>query len=168
MDQTILSTEGKKLTLERVFAAPADKVWAAWTTPDLFAKWWGPRGWSTVVKHMDLQPGGYLHYGMKCEDPAQTDWYGKFSWGRSDYLTVTAPAGFTYIDYFCDENAVIDPAMPATNVSVSFESVSGGTKLVSVSEFKNEAALKQLLEMGVEEGIKQTWDRLSEYLISSR
>lgn len=75
----MISEDKTVLTAERSFAAPRSKVWAAYTTPELFAKWWGPTGWETVVPHMDVTPGGYLLYGMQCKDSAQVDWYGKTS-----------------------------------------------------------------------------------------
>lgn len=68
-----IQDDNKTLVVERVFYAPRSKVWAAWTTPELFVKWWGPNGWETTVKHMDFKEGGYLLYGMKCEDPEQTE-----------------------------------------------------------------------------------------------
>ena len=158
---TILDDE-KTLVVERTFPAPRSNVWAAWTTPELFAKWWGPRGWTTEVKHMDFQPGGYLLYGMKCEDPQQTDWYGKYSWGKSVYDQIDAENSFSYTDYFSDENGVVTPGMPVMKIDLVFAEVDGETSVTSTGVFESPEALKQVIEMGMKEGLTQTWDRLEE------
>lgn len=157
-----VAEDNRTLVVEHMFAAPRSKVWAAWTTPELFAKWWGPRGWSTEVKHMDFQPGGYLLYGMKCEDPRQTDWYGKYSWGKSVYNQIDAEKSFAYTDYFSNENGVETPDMPVMQIQVTFEDVDAGTRVISTSVFESSDALQQVLDMGMEDGLRQTWDRLEE------
>ncbi len=48
------------LVIERVFDAPREQVWKAWTEPERIARWWGKRGWSTPPSSvtLDLRPGG--------------------------------------------------------------------------------------------------------------
>ncbi len=162
MSETNFNVDGKTLTVERTIAAPRSAIWKAWTTPELFAQWWGPRGWNTTVKHMDFVPGGYLLYGMTCADEAQGDWYGKTSWGKSVYRDINPEETFTYTDYFCDENGMVDEQMPSMTVHMFFEEKDGATHIKSTSDFASEAALQQVIEMGMEEGLKQTWDRLEE------
>ena len=50
----------QEITITRVFDAPRELVWRAWTEPDRLASWWGPRGWSTAASavEMDVRPGG--------------------------------------------------------------------------------------------------------------
>lgn len=154
--------ETGKLTVTREFSAPIEKVWEAWTNPEIYAQWWGPRGWSTTVKHMEVKPGGYVLYGMKCEDEAQGDWFGKESWGKSVYETVDPPKELTYVDYFCDDQGIEDETMPITPVIVRFEANGDTTKIVSISTFAKPEDLKTVLDMGMQEGLTQTWDRLEE------
>jgi uncharacterized protein YndB with AHSA1/START domain len=49
-----------EITITRVFDAPRELVWEAWTDPDQLARWWGKRGWTalrpTII--MDVRPGG--------------------------------------------------------------------------------------------------------------
>lgn len=156
--------DNKTLIVERVFKAPKSKVWAAWTTPELFVKWWGPRGWQTTVKHMDFQEGGYLLYGMKCEDPEQAEWFGKYSWGKTTYNSIDAENSFDYTDEFTDENGTATPDMPSMNIKVTFHEEDGVTRLTSITEFPSAEALKQTVEMGMKDGLTQTWDRLEETL----
>jgi uncharacterized protein YndB with AHSA1/START domain len=50
----------QEITLTRVFDAPRELVWKAWTEPEQLARWWGPDGWSNPVSEirMDVRPGG--------------------------------------------------------------------------------------------------------------
>ncbi|MGV2686761.1 SRPBCC domain-containing protein, partial [Clostridium perfringens] len=57
---------------------------------------------------------------------------------------------------------------PATTVTMSFEEQDGKTKLISRAVYDSPEALKTVLDMGMEEGITQTWDRLEEYLAAKQ
>jgi len=57
------------LTLRRVIAAPPAALWRAWTTPDLFARWWLPAPTLGRVERLDVRPGGGLVTSMS-EDGA--------------------------------------------------------------------------------------------------
>jgi uncharacterized protein YndB with AHSA1/START domain len=50
----------KEITVRRVFDAPRQLVWNAWTDPEQLAQWWGKRGWSTPAASIaiDVRPGG--------------------------------------------------------------------------------------------------------------
>jgi uncharacterized protein YndB with AHSA1/START domain len=49
-----------EITITRIFDAPRERVWAAWTDPVQIARWWGKRGWSTPPASvmLDVRPGG--------------------------------------------------------------------------------------------------------------
>jgi uncharacterized protein YndB with AHSA1/START domain len=49
-----------EITITRVFDAPRELVWKAWTDPDQVARWWGPPGVTTEKVTMDVRPGGML------------------------------------------------------------------------------------------------------------
>jgi len=67
MTETIAARE---IRLTRVFDAPREAVWKAWTEPDQLARWWGKRGWtarrSTVT--MDVTPGGVFRLTSVSDD----------------------------------------------------------------------------------------------------
>jgi uncharacterized protein YndB with AHSA1/START domain len=50
----------RRISITRVFDAPREEVWQAWTEPERIAQWWGKRGWSTPVSsvELDVRPGG--------------------------------------------------------------------------------------------------------------
>lgn len=87
----------KRIAIEREFNAPIQKVWNAWTKPEIIAKWWAPDG---LVNHhasiTELKPGGLFRYCMK---NSQT---GEEYWGRGIYQKVIEPTYLSYLDSFTD------------------------------------------------------------------
>ncbi|MDA7948149.1 MAG: SRPBCC domain-containing protein [Hyphomicrobiaceae bacterium] len=65
-----------EFTMDRMFDAPRDLVWRAWTEPELMSRWFGPKGCKTEVLELDLKPGGICHFSLRIGDAPLT--YGKF------------------------------------------------------------------------------------------
>jgi uncharacterized protein YndB with AHSA1/START domain len=55
----------REVVMSRVFNAPRALVFDAWTRPELFARWFGPRGWTVPVCEIDLRPGGSYRYVLR-------------------------------------------------------------------------------------------------------
>lgn len=167
MSGTMISrVEGLELVLERVFDAPRELVFKVFSEAEHLKQWWGPRGWIVPFCTVDFRPGGIWHYCMKCVDEKQGEFFGMESWGKGIYHEITDGESFVYRDYFSDAEGNENPDMPSTLVSMRFEEVEGGTKLVSRSKYDSEEALKTVMDMGMEQGITETWDRLEEHLQS--
>jgi uncharacterized protein YndB with AHSA1/START domain len=60
----------RKLTFERTFRARAEDVWDLWTTKAGLESWWGPDGFTTTVRKLELRPGGGFEYTMTATAPA--------------------------------------------------------------------------------------------------
>lgn len=60
-------TPGTEITLNlrRIFKAPREKVFRAWTDPEELKKWWGPEGYATPSAEVDLRVGGKYRLGMR-------------------------------------------------------------------------------------------------------
>src|SRR5690349_13564024 len=56
------------ITLTRVYDAPLQAVWDAWTIPEEVEQWWGPRGFTLTTHSRDLRTGGHWHYTMHGPD----------------------------------------------------------------------------------------------------
>jgi len=54
----------KTIIIERVFNAPREKVWRAWTDPAELAEWWGPKGVTTPECRVDARVGGEIYAVM--------------------------------------------------------------------------------------------------------
>jgi uncharacterized protein YndB with AHSA1/START domain len=61
---------GREFTITRVFDAPRELVWKAWTDPEHVARWFGPRGFTTPLStiSMDVRPGGTFEFTMISDD----------------------------------------------------------------------------------------------------
>jgi uncharacterized protein YndB with AHSA1/START domain len=60
------------LVTTREMNASVDQVWAAWHDPEKIAKWWGPAGFQSTVKELDVRPGG--HFKVVMHGPDGTDY----------------------------------------------------------------------------------------------
>ncbi|MBH2007432.1 SRPBCC domain-containing protein [Candidatus Saccharibacteria bacterium] len=152
--------ENSKLIIEYTANGPKDKVWKAYADKDWFEKWWGPEGWETTAKEFNFAPGGQVHYGMKCIDERQGDWYGKSSWGVMQIKEVSEGKSFTYQDFFSDEDGVLDMNMPALIVTNEFIEEDGKTRIISTSLADKPAQIEELIKMGMIEGFSSQLDKL--------
>jgi uncharacterized protein YndB with AHSA1/START domain len=60
----------QEFTITRVYEAPRELVWRAWTDPEQVARWFGPRGFTTPRSTitMDVRPGGTFEVTMISDD----------------------------------------------------------------------------------------------------
>ncbi|AHV99595.1 SRPBCC domain-containing protein [Paenibacillus sp. 7124] len=165
-NKMVTRVEGQELVLERVFDAPRELVFKAFSEAEHLKHWWGPRGWTLPVCNIDFRPGGVWHYCMKCVDEKQGDFYGMESWGKAVYEEIVEPESIVYTDYFSDAEGNVTDGMPSSQITMIFVEQEGKTKVISRGRFESAEALKTVMEMGMEQGITETWDRLEEYLPS--
>ena len=113
-------------TLERVFDAPRELVWKAWTDPEYLARWYGP-GVETVIHGFDLTPGGAWLNEMKFGDNS--------NFQRMDFLEVEPPSRlvWNHASANADWQVAANPMMPewpkVLLTTVSFEPDGEGTKV---------------------------------------
>ena len=155
----------KILVLERIFDAPRDLVFTMFKEAEHLKHWWGPAGWDLPVCNIDFQPGGIWHYCMKCMDQNQGEFYGMESWGKAVYKDIIEPERIIYVDYFSDAEGNVDENLPSTEVTLDFIDLDGKTKLVNRAEYVSAEALKTVMDMGMLQGISETWNRLEKHLI---
>jgi len=165
-NKMIFKVEGQELILERIFNAPRELVFKAFSEAEHLKHWWGPRGWTLTVCNVDFRPGGVWHYCMKCIDENQGDFYGFESWGKGVYQEIVEGEKIVYVDYFSDAEGNEAEGMPSSQITMTFIEHEGKTKLVCRAKYASAEALKTVLDMGMEQGITETWDRLEEHLQS--
>ncbi|MFT4188250.1 MAG: SRPBCC domain-containing protein [Aeromicrobium sp.] len=56
------------LELSRVMATTPERIWAAWNDPDAIARWWGPDGFTSTVRALDVRDGGRFDVVMRGPD----------------------------------------------------------------------------------------------------
>jgi uncharacterized protein YndB with AHSA1/START domain len=147
----------RTITVSRTFAAPRERVFAAFTEPEHLAHWWGPDGWQVEIKAHELAPGGVWHFVLRGPD-------GMESWSKATYQEVTPPSRLVYSDTFSDAEGNVVEGMPTMTVTIEFVERDGQTMVTSTTQFTSEEELQKILEMGVAEGISETWERLAAYL----
>ncbi len=152
-----IQIEGRKITITRVFSAPRELTFKAFSECEHLMRWWGPREWPLAVCKIDLRVGGKWHYAMKSSS-------GEEARGLGIYEEVKAPERLVYTDAFSDPEGNLNPDLPVSKVAIDFEELSGRTRVVSVSTMASEADVETLVNMGMIPGITETWDRLEEYL----
>lgn len=152
--------ENKKLIVEFTANGSKDAVWNAYADKDLFEKWWGPEGWDTTTKEFNFTSGGIVHYGMKCVDENQGDWFDQTSWGVMDIIEVNPTDSFTYMDYFSDEEGTLNKEMPALKITNEFIEEDGKTKIISTSFADSSEQIEELINMGMIEGFTSQLSKL--------
>ncbi len=147
------------IRVEREFAAPLAKVWAAWTQSELLDQWWAPKPWQTKTKSLDFREGGFWLYAMVGPDNTT-------QWCRDDYKSIKTHRSFSGYDAFCDENGNINRDFPRSLWANQFKEYSAST-LVSIEiEYQKLDDLEKIIEMGFREGFTAALENLDKLLES--
>jgi uncharacterized protein YndB with AHSA1/START domain len=140
-------TADRQLVFTRVFDAPRELVFEAWTNPQHLAHWYGPRGFTTTVQEMDVRPGGVWRHVMRGPDGV-------------DY-----PNLIVFLDVVKPERLVYKNESANFLTTVTFSDEIGKTKLTMQMLFPSAAVREQVVtKYGAVEGANQTLDRLAEQL----
>ena len=132
MDSPTNEMAGREIVITRVFDAPRELVWKAWTEPERLMRWWAPDGCSSPFCTVDLRPGGVFLYCMRMPD-------GRDIWGKGVYREIVEPERIVYIDAFADaQGNTVSPTYYGmsedhpmeTQVTVTFDEQGGRTRLV--------------------------------------
>lgn len=158
MNQADATTSADRtFVMERVFNAPRQLVFEAFSKPEHLKQWWGPKGWTLPVCEVDFRPGGVWLYCMR--GPG-----GEESWGKAMYQDIKPPEKITYTDDFVDSDGNVLGDMPQSQVTIMFEALGDKTRVTNHAVFGSVEELETVLKMGMTEGFTQTWDRLEAFL----
>lgn len=157
----------KPFEITRIFNAPREQVWKAWTDPERLKHWWGPKGFTVHTCKVDLRPGGTFLYGMKAPD-------GSDMWGKFVYRKIEAPTRLEFIVSFSDAKGGVtrhpsSPGWPLEILStVSFDEQGGKTKVtVQWSPHNATDDERKTFDEGrasMQQGWGGTLDQLTKYL----
>jgi uncharacterized protein YndB with AHSA1/START domain len=141
----------REIVSERVFNAPREKVFAAFTDPELIPRWWGPRRMTTVVDQMDVRAGGAWRF-------VSHDCDGREQGFRGIYREVIPPERLvqTFEWEGMPGHVVID--------TVVFEDLGQRTKVITTSLFHTTQERDGMLSSGMEKGLSESHERLEELL----
>src|SRR5579859_726450 len=156
---TITAEPGKQeIVITREFDAPRELVFKTVMDPELLPQWWGPRYLSTIVDKMDVRPGGQWRFINRDAQGNEYAFHGV-------YHEILAPE--RVIDTFEFEG--LPETGHVTLETMKLEELPGGrTRLVVQSVFQTVIDRDAALQSGMESGINDTYDRLSELLEKAR
>lgn len=157
-------TVGNVLIMERIFNAPRELVFQAFSESTYLENWWGPKGWKTENHRFEFKPNGVWRYCMKCTDKNQGEFYGQVSCGKAIFQEIIVPERIVYTETFVDEKGKVIEGTPETLVTMIFTEHEGDTKLVVKSQFASVDILHQIKNMGVVQGFSSQFERLDDIL----
>jgi len=142
---------GKKITLERTIRAPPREIWELWTTKKGLESWWGPEGFVTKVRRLEVSPGGKFEYEMTATGAEQVEALKKTnlplkSRAHGSYKEVRAPKRLVYKTV-----AGFIPGISPYEIAtlVEFQVVPGGTKLTVIQDAMHNEEWTRMSEVGM-------------------
>lgn len=151
------SAEDLTLTVVADFSVPLERLWDAYADPRQLEKFWGPVEWPATFTRHDMFPGGRSEYAMRGPD-------GEISAGYWEFVSVDRPKAFEVIDGFANEDGSTNDEMPSMRMTFSFEETSEGSRVISTTYFASVAELEQLVEMGMEDGMRSAMSQMDEVI----
>jgi uncharacterized protein YndB with AHSA1/START domain len=152
----------KDIVITRVFDAPLELVWNAWTDPAQVERWWGPKDWTCPLCKIDLREGGRFLFGMQAPDYQG----GQTHYSTGVYKKIVPMTYLEFTQYICDkEGNKVDPVQTGLppdfpdeiRTVITFKSMGSKTEM-TVTEY--DWTVGQMREYS-ELGMNQTLDKLA-------
>jgi uncharacterized protein YndB with AHSA1/START domain len=156
------------LVIERIFDAPRELVWKAWSDPAMAKQWWGPKGFTAPAAEIDFRVGGKELLAMQSPDFNE----GRPIWSVGVYKEIVHLERIVVTDSFADENGNVVPAthygMPGDFplemlVTVTFEDLDGKTKMT----LRHEGLPAGDMREGAGTGWNESFDKLADSLATA-
>jgi uncharacterized protein YndB with AHSA1/START domain len=97
-DRETIAVSERELTITRVFNAPRSLVFNVWTQPEHFSRWLGPKDFTTIACHMNVQVGGMYRACIRSPE-------GNDHWMQGVYREVIEPERLVFTFAWEDENS---------------------------------------------------------------
>jgi uncharacterized protein YndB with AHSA1/START domain len=157
----------RPFVMTRVFDAPRELVFDAFTDPERMKHSWGPKGFEVIASKMDLRPGGSYHYGLRAPD-------GGTMWGKLVYREIVRPERMVLVNSFSDETGGLtrhpmSADWPLEMLSTfRFEDENGKTRFTVTWTPLNATSAEQVAFDAAHGSMEQGWggtlDSLAAYL----
>ena len=119
--------EIERMVVTRVFDAPRELVWKAWTDPKYVMQWWGPKGFTAPFCEMDFRVGGKFLCCMRTPD-------GQEFWNGGEYHEIVLHEKIVYSMYFSDSKGnKVEPA----HYGIEHEAIDDAHDVVIFEDFGN-------------------------------
>ena len=152
-----LERDPRAIVGTRVFDAPRDLVFSAFTDPRHLAQWWGPNGFTTSTSRFEFRAGGVWRFVMHGPD-------GRDYQNRINFDEIVPPERIVYRHSGGED---VEPVQFST--TITFEDLGGKTRLTWRGTFPSaEERARVIKEYGADEGLVQTMARLADYVAAQR
>ncbi len=139
----------RQISITRVYHAPRELVFEAWTKEVHLAKWWGPQGFTSTFQAFSMEPGSKWQFIMHSPDG------------------VAFPNTNVIVEVVEPERIVMKHAVfPHYLATATFEDLDGSTKLMYTAIFEEDALVFDKVKSYAVPGAEQMMDRLMQYLES--
>jgi uncharacterized protein YndB with AHSA1/START domain len=150
--------ENLTMTVHTEFDAPVERVWQIWADPRQLEKWWGPPTWPATVTEHSLEPGGTVAYFMTGPEGEKAG-----GWWRIE--AAQPPRRLEFTDGFAADDGTPDEKMPTMRMTVELtDRAGGGTTMRVATTFPSLQAIKQLVGMGMIEGMSAAIGQIDDLL----
>jgi uncharacterized protein YndB with AHSA1/START domain len=153
--------ENLTMTVVADFPVPLRRLWDAYSDPRQLERFWGPPTFPATFTRHDVFPGGRSNYLMTGPD-------GSSHGGYWEWIDVKAPEGdlasFEVKDGFTNDDGSPNTDMPDMRMVFHFESTDAGSRVTTTTHFNSPEQLAQLLEMGMEDGMKEAMGQIDDVL----
>lgn len=152
---TVTLPSDREVVITRVFDAPRDLVFKAFTDPKLIPHWWGPRKYKTTVDKMDVRPGGAWRFVHRDEESNEHGF-------RGVYREIIPPERLVYTFEW--------EGLPGHILveTVTLEERDGKTTVTDHALFDTVEDRDGMLKSGMESGATESMDRLEELLATQK
>ena len=162
---------GDDFVITRVFDAPRELVWLAWTECERLRQWFGPKDFTIPVATLDFRPGGIFHYCLRSPD-------GNAMWGKFVYRDIIPPERIVLVNSFSDPAGGLSrhpfsPTWPLEMLATTTLAEEHGKTRLTIAwhPLHATAAERQIFDSaraGMQQGWTGTFEQLADYLAKVR
>ncbi|MGB8365103.1 MAG: SRPBCC domain-containing protein [Rhizomicrobium sp.] len=153
-------THSREITITRIFDAPRELVFEAWTNPKHLAAWWGPSAFTNPLCEADARPGGKYHIVMRANDEVAAI-MGRDHPCGGEYIEVVRPSRLVFTNNALDaeDNIVLEGL-----TTVTFEEFGSKTRMTMQTRAAGQGAHVQAMLDGMHQGWSESFDKLERFL----
>ncbi len=153
---TVLSD--REIVIARVFDAPRELLFDAWTSPEHVQQWWGPKGYESYDCQIDLRVGGQFSLRMRAPD-------GQVHLCQGVYRELLRPERIVYDGAAAVGSPCGAGLPPGATVTVTFTECDGRTTLTIHTLLPSVAAQAAATAAGYAFGWTMSLERLADALM---
>ena len=149
--------------ITRIFDAPRELVFRAWTEQQYVVRWWGPHGFTAPFCKIDFRVGGSFHCCMRSPD-------GKEYWTKGTYHEIVVPEKIVSTMYFSDTSGNLvapseyglGPDFPSEMLDIVTFDIHEGDKTKLMLRRNHATSIAKRYQE--DQGWSQSLDRLAEII----